>query len=90
MDWRSVISDVRGLYSGPLTYASNHSGEETSIKWWDAVDYIGVDAYYPLTYKNDPTVAELKTAWLTPTLTLENLSNQYNKPIILPRWVPQC
>jgi hypothetical protein len=82
VDWRSVISDVRALYSGPITYASNHSGEETSIKWWDAVDYIGVDAYYPLTYKNDPTVAELKTAWLTPTLTLENLSNQYNKPII--------
>jgi len=82
-DWRQVISDVRSLFSGPITYASNHSSEETSIQWWDAVDYIGVDAYYPLTSKNDPTLAELKAAWVTPTLALENLSRQYNnKPII--------
>jgi hypothetical protein len=81
-DWRQVISDVRSLFSGPITYASNHSGEETGIQWWDAVDYIGVDAYYPLTDKNDPTLIELKAAWVTPTLTLENLSRQYNRPII--------
>jgi exo-beta-1,3-glucanase (GH17 family) len=81
-DWRQVIGDVRGLFSGPITYASNHSGEETSIQWWDAVDYIGVDAYYPLTAKNDPTLAELKAAWVTPTLALENLSKQHNRPII--------
>ena len=83
LDWRQVISDVRSLFSGPIIYASNHSGEETSIQWWDGVDYIGVDGYYPLTNKNDPTLAELKAAWVPPTLTLENLSSQYNRPIIL-------
>ena len=81
-DWRRVVSDVRGLFSGPITYASNHSGEETGIQWWDAVDYIGVDAYYPLTNEDDPTLAELKAAWAIPTLTLENLSKQYNRPLI--------
>ncbi len=82
-DWRNVIGDVRSRFSGPIVYASNHSGEETSIHWWDAVDYIGVDAYYPLTNQNNPTLAELKTAWATPATTLENLSKQYNRPIIL-------
>jgi len=82
-DWRRVISETRGIFVGPITYASNHSGEETSIQWWDAVDYIGVDAYYPLTNKNDPTLGELKAAWASPRLTLENLSRQYNRPIIL-------
>jgi hypothetical protein len=81
-DWRQVVSDVRGLFGGPIIYAGNHGGEETSIQWWDAVDYIGVDAYYPLTDKNDPTLAELKAAWVTPTLTLESLSSQHNRPII--------
>ena len=81
-DWRNVIGDVRSRFSGPITYASNHSGEETSIHWWDAVDYIGVDAYYPLTNKNNPTLDELKAAWAIPALTLENLSKQYNRPII--------
>jgi hypothetical protein len=82
-DWRQVISDVRGLFSGTIVYASNHGGEEMSITWWDGVDYIGVDAYYPLTDKNDPTLAELKAAWMTPALTLEGISSQYNRPIIL-------
>jgi len=82
-DWRRMIGETRRIFTGPVTYASNHSGEESSIQWWDAVDYIGVDAYYPLTNKNDPTLAELKAAWVTPMLTLENLSKQYNRPVIL-------
>jgi hypothetical protein len=81
-DWRRMISETRRIFTGPVTYASNHSGEESSIQWWDAVDYIGVDAYYPLTNKNDPTLAELKAAWITPMLALENLSKQYNRPVI--------
>ncbi len=83
MDWRRIVSETRGVFIGPITYASNHGGEETAIHWWDALDYIGVDAYYPLTNQNDPTLSALRAAWLTPTFTLENLSRQYNRPIIL-------
>ena len=45
-DWKKIIKNVRNVYHGLLTDAANHSGEETSKRWWDAVDYIGVDAYY--------------------------------------------
>ncbi len=79
--WRSVISEIRLVFSGPLTYAANH-GDETSLPWWDALDLIGVDAYYPLTNKNNPTVAELKTAWSPYITTLAALSVSQNKPII--------
>jgi hypothetical protein len=65
--WRAVIADVRARYSGQLTYAANHGGTGSAtaadIAWWDALDQIGIDAYYPLTDKNDPTVAELQAAW---------------------------
>ncbi len=81
-DWRTVVAGVRARYSGPLTYAANHSGEETSITWWDDVDYIGVDAYYPLTDKNDPTLEELKAAWGPHTTTLANLASTWGKSII--------
>lgn len=81
-DWRSVIYGVRTRYSGPITYASNHSGEEASITWWDAVDIIGVDAYYPLTYENNPTLDELRTAWTPYTETLANLASTWGKSII--------
>jgi hypothetical protein len=82
-DWRQVIAEVRKRFSGPITYASNKGGEETNIKWWDAVDYIGVDAYYPLTNKNDPTFEELKAAWESHLAILEDLANLYGKQIII-------
>ncbi len=81
-DWRAVIAGVRSRYSGPIVYAANHSGEETSITWWDAVDLIGVDAYYGLTNLNDPTPAQLQAAWAPHVATLANLAATWNKPII--------
>jgi hypothetical protein len=82
-DWRQLIDAVREIYAGSLVYASNHSGEEGRITWWDALDYIGVDAYYPLTAKDDPTLAELKAAWERPIAALERLHERYGKPVIL-------
>ena len=51
-EWRSVAAAVRAVYNGTLTYASNWGGDETNIEWWDALDLIGVDAYYPLPNTN--------------------------------------
>jgi hypothetical protein len=67
--WRSVINDVRNLgYAGQLTYSAISQAEGSSpvagsVNWWDAVDYIGIDAYYPLTTNFNPTRAQLKAAW---------------------------
>ena len=80
--WRNVAADVRARYSGPITYAANHSGEETLINWWDVVDYIGVDAYYPLTDKNDPTIEELKAAWQPHLTTLSNLASTWGRSVL--------
>src|SRR5246127_2554986 len=46
--WRKLIAGARELYPGPLTYAANFGLEFESIKFWDALDYIGLDEYYPL------------------------------------------
>lgn len=62
-DWRNLVQQVRQRFKGTVVYASNW-GEERNIGWWDAVDYIGVDAYYPLADKPDPSVDELKAAWV--------------------------
>ncbi|HUS15586.1 MAG TPA: hypothetical protein VM536_11295 [Chloroflexia bacterium] len=82
--WRTVVAGVRAQYKGPLTYAANWGGEETGIRWWDALDYIGVDAYYPLTGKRDPSVEELKQAWVNRGYVnlLEGLSRTFGKPIM--------
>ncbi len=81
-DWRKVIQTIRTIYPGPLTYASNHDGGETSVTWWDALDAIGVDAYYPLTGSANPTIDQLKTAWEPQVALLESLSLKWDRPVI--------
>jgi hypothetical protein len=60
--WIQVIQDIHNYYTGPLTYAANPD-EEGNINWWYVLDYIGIDTYYSLTDINNPTLAELETAW---------------------------
>lgn len=88
-DWRRIIKEVRERFMGPISYDSvawgNPTAEYKRIKFWDALDYIATDFWYPLTNKNDPTVEELKQGWeRTGFLTsLEDVSKQFNKPAIL-------
>jgi hypothetical protein len=84
-DWRDVIGGVREIFPAPITYASNHSGEEMAIGWWDAVDYIGVDAYYPLTEARDATADALRVAWAEGghIETLRRLAEKQGKPVLL-------
>lgn len=61
-----------GGYSGKLIYASSwgpssdglNTPEFEQISWWDTVDIIGVDAYFPLSQMSaDLDVASLQRAW---------------------------
>ena len=47
-EWREIIAGVRTIYQGPLVYAANHGEEFETLRFWDALDYIGIDNYYPL------------------------------------------
>lgn len=49
-EWRNLIARVRKVYSGPLVYAANFGGEFEQIQFWDALDYIGLQEYYPVPY----------------------------------------
>ncbi|WP_413204072.1 glycoside hydrolase family 113 [Rhodospirillum sp. A1_3_36] len=60
--WLKVIKAVRAVYGGKLTYAANW-GEELQVPFWDALDYIGVDMYAPITKGSDPTLAEAVAGW---------------------------
>ena len=47
-EWRRIIRDVRKIYKGPLTYAAVQGPEFENLRFWDALDYIGLNNYYPL------------------------------------------
>ena len=46
-EWRKVISDIRKVYSGPVSYNTDKY-QEHNVKWWDAVDIISSSGYYPI------------------------------------------
>lgn len=79
--WRRTIAKVRQVYHGPLVYCANHS-DENVITWWDALDFIGVDAYYPLSDRKDPTLAQMKMAWRPFLEANADLAKKFNKRII--------
>lgn len=45
--WRKVISEVRKIYSGPLTYEFIHASREAyALDWFDDLDFLSY-SYYP-------------------------------------------
>ena len=87
--WRNTIEGIRDRFDGDLTYAANWHWDratDADITWWDDLDYIGIDAYYPLTEKLDPTVEELRAAWQPHIANIESwyagLSAAERKPIL--------
>ena len=88
-DWRRVIKEVRERYEGRISYDSVYwgypQGECERIKWWDAVDYVATDVWYTLADKSDPTVEELKQAWIQKgyVAELERFAGLFGKPFII-------
>ena len=79
--WRSLISKVREIYSGKLVYAANWDEYET-VPFWDALDYIGINAYFPLINKDVPKVDDLKLAWKKKEKEISNFSSRKKRKVI--------
>lgn len=78
----TVIKPVRDVYKGPLTYAANWNVEYSIVPFWHALDYIGIDAYFPLSEKAIPTLEEIKKGWEEWVMEIEKFQKKINKPII--------
>ena len=48
--WRRIISEVRKIYQGDLTYAANFD-QYHLVAFWDQLDLMGINAYFPLRRK---------------------------------------
>ncbi len=79
--WRDLIAAVRKVYSGKLTYNTNH-GHEDEAAWYDAIDYIGTSAYYKVAKQGGASAAEMKAEWEKISEKLEKTSERTKKPII--------
>lgn len=80
--WKALIKDIKKIYSGKLTYAANWYDEYEHISFWDELDYIGIQAYFPLTKHNNPELSEIKQGWEAHKKVLETFSKTHRKPIL--------
>lgn len=81
-DWRNLIKKIRTVYSGPITYAANFANEYEEVPFWDALDYIGIQAYFSLTNQEEPSVEILRKGWQQHIKALREFSNRFKKPIL--------
>lgn len=79
--WKSLIKEIRSVYSGQLTYSSNWD-EFKNVSIWDELDFIGISAYFPLTNTDTPTHGELMKKWKPKIRMLRRFSKKHNKPIL--------
>ena len=81
--WVDLANRIRSVYSGQLVYASNWGQEYENLSFWDAFDYIGLNSYYPLSDKEDPSEQELREGARHVVQKIRSVQKQFNKPLIL-------
>ena len=79
--WLQLIKNIRTVYSGKLTYAANWD-EYKRVSFWSQLDYIGIDAYFPLSDKKSPTTQDFETGWQVHKKEIIGVSVQVNKPVL--------
>ena len=94
-EWRTLIASLRQVYAGKLTYAANWNGafdygvsqaEFEQVQFWNDLDYIGVDAYWPLTdFMTDPlpSFETARNRLAFQTMRISNVANTFGKPILI-------
>lgn len=111
VQWRQIIVDIRsgalmgdgrGGFTGKLTYAARWDSlyfdaiDQPHDFFWDDLDAIGVEGFWPLINPKDPEhdnppVSRLVQGWglnffkegLPPGVELRNLHIEYSKPVLL-------
>ena len=79
--WKELINQIRKVYKGKLTYAANWD-EYPRTPFWEALDYVGVDAYFPLSEARNPSQEEMTQGWKKWKDKMAQISSELEKPIL--------
>lgn len=79
--WNLLIQKIKTIYKGKLTYAANWD-EFKSTPFWNQLDYIGIDAYFPVSDDKTPTVESCLLGWQTHKNTIKSFYRKFNKTIL--------
>jgi hypothetical protein len=80
--WRALIGELRRVFPGKLTYSANwdHAAE---VPFWDALDEVGLTAYFPISEHASPSASGVARAWRAPREEIAMLQASVGKPVLI-------
>ncbi len=76
-----LIHQIRGEYSGLLTYAANWDDAEDTVVWGH-LDVIGINAFYPLHWEESATFAQVEAGGHRVADQVKVLAERFERPIV--------
>jgi hypothetical protein len=82
-EWRDLIAAVRLFFPGRVTYAANWYGDLENVRFWDRLDFIGVDTYFPLAAASGAGRPEIAQGARQVVERLARAARRFGKPVLL-------
>ena len=79
--WRALIANVRTRTKAPLTYAANWTDYQR-VPFWDALDVIGIQAYFPLTERQPPSREDIQRGWKQRMAEIRTYAEPLNRQVL--------
>jgi len=80
--WTQLIRSVRARFHGQLTYSANWD-EADDVVFWDQLDLIGINAFYPLAERGQASYAQYAAGAARALERAGTLSAELHKPVLL-------
>jgi hypothetical protein len=78
----AIIADVRRVYPGLLTYSANWDDVEDTLIF-GALDFVGINAFYPLAEKDGASRLELEAGGRRVAAKIAAFARTMERPVIL-------
>jgi hypothetical protein len=80
--WTDLIQEIRKRFHGSITYSSNWD-EVEDVLFWDQLDWIGINAFYPLASASNASYATYEATARDTMRKLAELSALHERPVVL-------
>jgi len=79
--WNNLITELKLTYKGKLVYAENWD-KASKVDIWEKLDFIGIDAYFPLNDHASPEFNEISNGWQKHKEMMSAISSKYQKQVL--------
>lgn len=92
--WRTVIAQLRSVFSGELTASCNAGGggeDLVKVSYWDALDYIGIDAFPYIGSDKVISVDATAKLWASRLASYKQVAAKFGKRLLFTQiGYPSC